>query len=154
MQKNNQQSTISNRLLQQRKAFTLLEMLVVIGIIAVLLGMGALSYSTAQRKARDAKRKLDISAVKNAMEQYYSLCNGAYPTAVSGKVPAAIETEAPPTCSMDPPIIIMPNSPTDPLAAVLYDYDDATSPPSICATDGAANLLESETTVYCVYLEQ
>ena len=75
MQKNNQQSTISNRLLQQRKAFTLLEMLVVIGIIAVLLGMGALSYSTAQRKARDAKRKLDISAVKNAMEQYYSLCN-------------------------------------------------------------------------------
>ncbi len=58
-----------------RKAFTLLELLVVIGIIAVLLGMGAVSYSTAQKKARDAKRKSDLQTLQNCLEQYYSYNN-------------------------------------------------------------------------------
>ncbi len=62
------------------KAFTLLEMLVVIGIIAVLIGMGAVSYSTAQKKSRDAKRKADLKAIQNALEQYYSICNYQYPS--------------------------------------------------------------------------
>ncbi|MFN4212443.1 MAG: type II secretion system protein [Microgenomates group bacterium] len=71
---------ISNIKYQISNAFTLLEMLVVIGIIAVLIGMGAVSYSTAQRKARDAKRKSDLKAIQNALEQYYSICNYQYPS--------------------------------------------------------------------------
>jgi len=55
-----------------KKAFTLLEMLVVIGIIAVLVSLATTSYSTAQKKARDAKRKSDLKAVQNCLEQYYS----------------------------------------------------------------------------------
>jgi type IV pilus assembly protein PilE len=58
-----------------KKAFTLLEMLVVIGIIGILVGLGAVSYSTAQKKARDAKRKQDLKAVQNCLEQYYSYNN-------------------------------------------------------------------------------
>jgi type IV pilus assembly protein PilE len=58
-----------------KKAFTLLEMLVVIGIIGILVGLGAISYSTAQKKARDAKRKQDLKAVQNCLEQYYSYNN-------------------------------------------------------------------------------
>lgn len=58
-----------------KKAFTLLELLVVIGIIAVLLGMGAVSYSTAQKKARDAKRKSDLQSLQNCFEQYYAYNN-------------------------------------------------------------------------------
>jgi prepilin-type N-terminal cleavage/methylation domain-containing protein len=65
-----------------KSAFTLLEMLVVIGIIGILVGMGAVSYSTAQKKARDAKRKQDLKAIQNAFEQYYSICNYKYPAAV------------------------------------------------------------------------
>jgi len=56
-------------------AFTLLEMLVVIGIIGILVGMGAVSYSTAQKKARDAKRKQDLKTVQSCLEQYYSYNN-------------------------------------------------------------------------------
>jgi len=58
-----------------KKAFTLLEMLVVIGIIGILVGLGAVSYSTTQKKARDAKRKQDLKAVQNCLEQYYSYNN-------------------------------------------------------------------------------
>jgi len=147
-----QQSTINNSMLRFKSAFTLLEMLVVIGLIGILVGMGALSYSTAQKKARDSKRKLDIGAIKNAMEQYYSLCNGSYPAAVSGRVPSTIQTAAPPTCSSE--TTIMESTPTDPKTSDRYDYNDAATPPSICATNAGTNLMETESTIYCAYLEQ
>jgi prepilin-type N-terminal cleavage/methylation domain-containing protein len=67
-----------------KKAFTLLEMLVVIGIIGILVGLGAVSYSTAQKKARDAKRKQDLKAFQNAMEQCYAVNNYAYPIITGG----------------------------------------------------------------------
>ncbi len=64
------------------RAFTLLELLVVIGIIGILVGLGAASYSTAQKKARDSKRKSDMKAIQNAFEQYYSICSYQYPASV------------------------------------------------------------------------
>lgn len=63
-----------------KKGFTLLEMLVVIGIIAVLVGLGAASYSTAQKKARDAKRQSDLTAAQQMLEQCYSVNTFQYPT--------------------------------------------------------------------------
>lgn len=71
-------------------AFTLIELLVVIGIISILLTVGAVSYSTAQKKARDAKRKSDVSSIRSAFEQYYSINNFQYPvtsaSALSGSL--------------------------------------------------------------------
>ncbi len=63
-----------------KKAFTLLEMLVVVGIIAILVSIGTSSYSTAQKKARDAKRKSDLRTFQSAMEQCYAVNSFAYPT--------------------------------------------------------------------------
>lgn len=64
-----------------KKAFTLLEILVVMGIIAVLLGLGAVSYSTAQKKARDARRNGDLEAAQHVMEQCMSASTSyQYPT--------------------------------------------------------------------------
>ncbi|OGK14615.1 hypothetical protein A3C98_00140 [Candidatus Roizmanbacteria bacterium RIFCSPHIGHO2_02_FULL_37_15] len=138
---------------QIKRGFTLLEMLVVIGIISILIGIGAVSYSTAQKKARDSKRKLDIGAIKNAMEQYYSLCNGSYPAAAAGgKVPSSIQTDPYPLCSTE--TVIISSTPTDPRTLDPYDYDDGATPPSICAKNGATNLMETESVIYCVYLEQ
>lgn len=54
-------------------------MLVVIGIIAILVTLGFASYSTVQKKARDAKRKGDLSAMQKVLEQCYSLNSYAYP---------------------------------------------------------------------------
>ena len=67
-----------------RRSFTLLEMLVVIGIIAILVAMGAVSYSTVQKKARDAKRKTDLKAIQNVLEQCYSINNYLYPDLSGG----------------------------------------------------------------------
>jgi len=61
-----------------KKGFTLLEMLVVIGIIAVLVGIVTSSYSTAQKKARDAKRQGDLKAAQQIMEQCYSVNTTSY----------------------------------------------------------------------------
>ncbi len=61
-----------------KKGFTLLELLVVIAIIAVLISMATVSYSSAQRKSRDSKRKSDLRAMQAALEQYNADNNGAY----------------------------------------------------------------------------
>lgn len=73
-----------------KKAFTLLELLVVIGIIGILVGLGAVSYSTAQKKARDAKRQSDLRTAQNTMEQCYAVNNYVYPdmTAAAGVISA------------------------------------------------------------------
>jgi len=54
------------------RAFTLLELLVVIGLMAVLIALATTSYSTAQKKARDARRQSDLHQAQNVMEQCYS----------------------------------------------------------------------------------
>jgi prepilin-type N-terminal cleavage/methylation domain-containing protein len=76
---------LKHNFFSQKKGFTLLEILVVIGIIAVLVGLATTSYSTAQKKARDTKRKSDLRTIQNCLEQYYSYnnnfkYNGSLPT--------------------------------------------------------------------------
>src|SRR3989344_1974002 len=62
----------------RRPGFTLIELLVVITIIAILIGAATVSYSNAQKKGRDAKRKTDLKAIQQALEQYFQ-ANGYYP---------------------------------------------------------------------------
>jgi len=64
------------------KGFTLLELLVTISIIGILLGIGSVSFTTAQKKGRDARRQGDMKAIQKSLEEYYALTN-VYPTVVS-----------------------------------------------------------------------
>lgn len=98
-------------LFQIKKGFTLLEMLVVIGIIGIIVSMGFVSYSTSQKKARDAKRKSDLSAIQNSLEQYYSVCNYSYPTSISSPIQCTVVT---------PTVMLMPTVPTDPKTTTPY----------------------------------
>jgi len=60
--------------------FTLFELLVVVSIIGILIGFGTVAFSSAQKRARDARRQEDMKEVQAAMEQCYGLLDGAYPT--------------------------------------------------------------------------
>lgn len=75
---------IENLKLKISKGFTLLEMLVVIGIVSILVSLGIASYSTAQKKARDARRKSDLVSMQKVLEQCYAVSNYAYPTINGG----------------------------------------------------------------------
>jgi general secretion pathway protein G len=54
------------------RGFTLLELLVVIGIIGVIVSLAAVAYSSAQRKSRDSRRQSDMKSIQSALEVYYS----------------------------------------------------------------------------------
>lgn len=56
----------------RQAGFTLFEILVSISIIGILTALAAISFSVAQKKARDARRIEDMGLVQKAAEQYYS----------------------------------------------------------------------------------
>ena len=60
------------------KGFTLIELLVVMTIIGVVSGLGYVNFDNAQDKARDARRKEDLKAIKTALVSYYQ-DHDAYP---------------------------------------------------------------------------
>lgn len=128
-----------------KRAFTLLELLVVLGIIAILVGLGTASFSTSQKKARDAKRKGDLNSIQTSLEQYYSTCGFQYPLPNGAAVPTIV-------CA-SPSVAIMTNVPTDPKSGVSYIMTGTTSTYTICAPTIAAGMpLESEAgaTAYCL----
>lgn len=124
----------------QKKGFTLLEMLIVLGIIAILLSVMTISFSAAQKKTRDAKRKSDLKMIQNAFEQYYAICGYSYPTSLGTSV----------ACGASPAIISV--IPVDPQKGTEYAFTslDSGAGFSICT-----NYLESESPAnYCVYNQQ
>ena len=123
-----------------KKSFTLLEMLIVLGIIAVILSVLTVSFSTAQKKSRDAKRKSDIKSLQGALEQYYSTCGYTYPITIPG---AGI------SCGAN---VIISVVPVDPKTITPYQFNPTGSGTgfSICT-----NSLESESpTGFCAFNQQ
>ncbi|VVA43601.1 Type IV pilus biogenesis protein PilE [Candidatus Roizmanbacteria bacterium] len=102
-----------------KKSFTLLEMLVVIGIIAILVSLGFASYSTVQKKARDAKRQGDLKAAQQVLEQCYSVNSFQYPI-ISGS-PGTI------TATCPAPNVSITFTMTDPLNTGTYRYTVSSS---------------------------
>ena len=106
---------------KRQSGFTLLELLVVIGVIAVLVGIGSVSFSTAQMKARNAKRKGDLQTLKKALEEYYSICGYVYPTPLNDTIGSYYSTISCPS----PAVTILDTQLNDPKTGQPY-YCDAT----------------------------
>lgn len=65
-----------------RQGFTLIELLVVVAIIGLLATLATIGLNNSRKKARDVKRKADISQIAKALELYYN-DNSRYPTTAS-----------------------------------------------------------------------
>lgn len=67
------------------KGFTLIELLVVISIIGILASVGIASFTNAQQKSRDSRRKQDLQAIKAALQLARQDSSGSYyPQCTSG----------------------------------------------------------------------
>jgi len=72
--------------LPPNRGFTIIELLVVVGIIGIVTGIVMSSISNAKAKGRDAKRIADISVIQLALERYYDI-NSKYPTSLDISMP-------------------------------------------------------------------
>jgi prepilin-type N-terminal cleavage/methylation domain-containing protein len=133
-----------------RAGFTLFELLVVVSIIGILIGFGTVAFSSAQKRARDARRKQDMDGVQVAMEQCYGLLDGSYPASCYSSGDSV-------TCDST---VVMDKFPTDPKNSGSYVYSSSSCDADeycYCAyletTDGnygAADCSTSGGTYYCV----
>jgi len=71
-------STSSKR--NNKRGFTIVELLIVIVVIAILAAIVIVAYQGIQARARDSRRSSDISDFKKLIE-LYKIDNGVYPPA-------------------------------------------------------------------------
>lgn len=57
-------------MIKTKNGFTLIELLVVISIIGILAALSLVSFSTAQKQARDTQRKSDLKQYQTSLESF------------------------------------------------------------------------------------
>ena len=75
----------------RRKAagFTIIELLVVISIIGLLAALALVSFSGAQKQARDTQRKSDLKQYQTALENFANYNNSLFPSRTGDNIQAA-----------------------------------------------------------------
>lgn len=101
------------------KAFTLAELLVVIAIIGILSGIIIVSLTNSRQKARDTRRKLDLSEISLALENYYDDQSPNSYVVSATEITVNGLNDALTTALVDDYIHEMP---TDPLSTQSYSY--------------------------------
>ncbi len=68
--------------MRNKKAFTLVELMVAMAIVAVLIGLSVFGISTAQRVLRDNQRRDAVKNIAAGLNAYYAQ-NAEYPTDIT-----------------------------------------------------------------------
>jgi prepilin-type N-terminal cleavage/methylation domain-containing protein len=65
--------------MKNKNAFTLIELLIVMAILSALASIAIISFSGAQKTAKDTKRKSDLRQYQTAIEIFANKNNGVFP---------------------------------------------------------------------------
>ena len=93
-----------------QKAFTLVELLVVVAIIGLLSTLSVVALNSARAKARDSRRLSDIKQLRTALDMYYDSA-GTYPDSLTSGSPLSYGG-----------MIFLAKVPDDPLSSQNYNY--------------------------------
>jgi len=74
-----------------KKAFSLIELIVVVTIIALLTVAGVVNYATSNKKSRDARRISDLEKMRMALEMVRQV-GVTYPASISSLSPTYLQT--------------------------------------------------------------
>lgn len=103
-----------------RRGFTLLELLVVVGIVSILVALLTVSFTAIQMRSRDTRRREDLKVIQDSLEQYYANNSFDYP-ADSGSCKTAVTT------------YIKQGLPKDPKSGADYSFVCALDSFCVCA---------------------
>jgi prepilin-type N-terminal cleavage/methylation domain-containing protein len=100
-----------------RSGFTLIEMIVVIGILAVVVTAGLTSYKNTQTRAIDSKKRTDLEKLRSALELYRG-DNSQYPAVTAGSTTIYL------LLPLTQPVayLTVANFPADPVTLHYYYY--------------------------------
>ncbi|MBM3334183.1 prepilin-type N-terminal cleavage/methylation domain-containing protein, partial [Candidatus Sumerlaeota bacterium] len=96
-----------------QKAFTLIELLIVVAIIAILAAIAVPNFVEAQVRSKVSRVKADIRTIAIAMEAYFVDWN-AYPRHLDFYYPTPVEQQEPWWRPLTTPVAYMTTFPRDP----------------------------------------
>lgn len=116
-----------------KKGFTLIEVILVLGIIGLFMALSTAAFMNARKSARDAKRKTDLEQIRGALETYKA-DNNVYPGMYS--VPSLTDGTAVDTGAVYASYLssYMASAPTDPVSTMQYKYIPSGYGYYICAS--------------------
>lgn len=100
-----------------KKAFTLVELLVVVSLIGILATLVLANLNSARERARDAERKSDLRNIQTALRLYYN-DNNSYPATLTAWGDPWVDGDV---TYMN----ILPADPLSPAQDYLYIYTDS-----------------------------
>ena len=130
-------------MINSKKGFTLVELLIAISIIAILTALGFSAYQAVYKASRDSKRQSDLKFIQSALEQYHA-DQKYYPFSVTP------DTEFSFTNSAGKKFTYMTKVPKDPVPPPDYTY--VAFGTANCSAGGNCSVTTPTSCIcYCLY---
>jgi len=129
----------------KKKGFSLLELLVVVSIIGILIAVAAVGFSAAQKRSRDARRRSDMRAWQDALEQTYAENTDYRGTGSSSVCQDAVDEQMNGVTPTDPKgdtytyMASCPDADSYCICAQLEQVDGGNSDSNACAFDNSGD---------------